>query len=83
MPREIQEGTSWFPFFRPFFVERQRKGIFAITERAKLGEAVGEVVKDLANLPLFPAIPLDFLPLPRYNITIESLNYEEASHGIA
>ncbi|MBQ7397572.1 MAG: hypothetical protein IJW09_01945, partial [Clostridia bacterium] len=24
--REIQEGTSWFPFFRHFFVERQRKG---------------------------------------------------------
>ena len=26
-PREFQEGTSWLIFFRPFFVQRQRKGI--------------------------------------------------------
>ncbi len=25
--REVLEGTSKFLFFRPFFVERQRKGI--------------------------------------------------------
>ena len=31
--REFQEGTSWFPFFRPFFVEGQRKGIKEIRER--------------------------------------------------
>ncbi len=41
---EAPEGTSGFPFFRPFFVERQRKGIHALTERAKLGEAVEKVV---------------------------------------
>ena len=33
MPREFQEGTSWFPFFRHFFVERQRNGIKANRER--------------------------------------------------
>ena len=51
MPREIQEGTSWFPFFRPFFVERQRKGNIAFTERAKLCEAQGEVVRNSAFFP--------------------------------
>ena len=35
-------GSLWFPFFRPFFVKRQRKGIFAFTERAQLdGVEVG------------------------------------------
>ena len=48
---EIQEGTSWFPFFRPFFVERQRKGNIAFTERAKLCEAQGEVVRNSASFP--------------------------------
>ena len=45
--RGIQGGTPWFPFFRHFFVEQQRNGIPANTERARLaalGEAVGEVV---------------------------------------
>jgi hypothetical protein len=32
---KFQEGTSWFPFFRPFFVERQRKSIKEIRERAQ------------------------------------------------
>jgi len=32
---EIQEGTSWLIFFRPFFVQRQRKGNLVIRERAK------------------------------------------------
>ena len=43
-------GSLWFPFFRPFFVKRQRKGIFAFTERAKLGEAQGEVAESPTNL---------------------------------
>ena len=35
-------GGLWSPFFRPFFVKRQRKGIFAFTERAQLdGVEVG------------------------------------------
>ena len=38
-------GSLWFPFFRPFFVKRQRKGIFAFTERAQLCEAQGEVAE--------------------------------------
>ena len=38
-------GSLWFPFFRPFFVKRQRKGTFAFTERAQLGEAQGEVAE--------------------------------------
>jgi hypothetical protein len=45
--RGIQGGNPWFPFFRHFFVERQRNGIPANTERARLaalGEAVGKVV---------------------------------------
>ena len=39
----VSKGASlWFPFFRPFFVKRQRKGIFAFTERAQLdGVEVG------------------------------------------
>jgi len=43
--REASEGTAEFPFFRHFFVKQQRNGIFAFTERAQLGEAVGNVVK--------------------------------------
>ena len=42
-------GSLWFPFFRPFFVKRQRKGIFAFTERAQLGEAQGEVAESLTK----------------------------------
>ena len=44
-------GSLWFPFFRPFFVEQQRKGIFAFTERAELCEAGYEGVTSLAKLP--------------------------------
>ena len=39
---EVPEGTSGRPFFRHFFATRQRNGIFAFTERAKLdGVEVG------------------------------------------
>ena len=47
--RGFPGGTPGFPFFRPFFVKRQRKGIFAFTERAKLGEAQGEVAESLTK----------------------------------
>jgi hypothetical protein len=33
--REASEGTSELIFFRPFFVQRQRKDINAIRERAQ------------------------------------------------
>ena len=58
MPREASEGTSEFPFFRPFFVEQQRKGIKVGTARREAVRAWGEeVAENLAKLPsLLPSI---------------------------
>ena len=48
--RGFPGGTPGRLFFRHFFATRQRNGILAFTERAKLCEAGYEVVKTLAKL---------------------------------
>ena len=47
--RGFPGGTPGFPFFRHFFVKRQRNGIFAISERAKQCEPGYEGVESLAE----------------------------------
>jgi hypothetical protein len=45
--RGFPGGKPGLIFFRPFFVQRQRKDNHAFSERAKLGEPVEEVAENL------------------------------------
>jgi len=60
--RGAPEGTAGRPFFRHFFATRQRNGILAFTERAKLGEAQGEVVENIAK-PVYSFVALRAAPI--------------------
>ena len=59
LPREFQEGTSWFPFFRHFFVVSQRNGIkanrSARDEGAQYDRPASQSVKNSVSIiPLSP-----------------------------
>ena len=72
--REVPEGTPGFLFFRPFFVERQRKSTLAFSERAQLGEPVEEVVGNLASLSAKKEVAQGVLSIKQVLPTAKSIS---------